>query len=77
MYHAERECLSPSLQIAEFQGVIMRLSPQSELSHYGSNARFLFLVGICSLSEQIVMLCLIGSVLVQSSDSFSVLWYSV
>ena len=55
----------------------MGLSPQSELSHCGSNAKSLFLVAICSLSKQAVMLCLIVSVLDQSSDSFSVLWYSV
>lgn len=54
----------------------MGLSPQSELSHYGSNAKSL-LVGICSLLKQALMLCLIVSVLVQSSDSFSVLWCNV
>ena len=50
----------------------MGLSPQSELSRCGSNAKSL-LVAICSLSQQAVMLCLIVSVLDQSSDSFSVL----
>lgn len=51
----------------------MRLCLQCELPHYGSSARILFLVGICSLAKQPVVLCLIGSVLVHSGDSFLVL----
>lgn len=52
----------------------MRLLPQS---CSGSIPRTIFLVGICPLTKQTVMLCLIGSVIVLSSDSFLVLWYGI
>lgn len=62
------------LLIVELSEIIMRLSPQLKLSHYGSEGRFLFLVRVV-LYESKWMLCLIGSILVHSSDSFSVLCF--